>query len=75
MQILEDLDRLAQASCFGAKKELQHVAKDVSTGWWHQQCQLLIPGGLQVVFESPVPRLEKDRDWTGPRPEKTGPAV
>ena len=28
-----------------------------------------------LVFESPVPRLEKDRDWTGPRPEKTGPAV
>ena len=30
---------------------------------------------VNVVFESPVPRLEKDRDWTGPRPEKTGPAV
>ena len=27
------------------------------------------------MFESPVPRLEKDQDWTGPRPEKTGPAV
>jgi len=23
------------------------------------------------VFEGPVSRLEKDRDWTGPRPEKT----
>jgi hypothetical protein len=29
----------------------------------------------RVVFEGPVTRLEKDRDWTGPRPEKTGPAV
>ena len=30
---------------------------------------------IQLVFESPVPRLGKDWDWTGPRPEKTGPAV
>ena len=30
---------------------------------------------LFLVFESPVPRLEKDRDWTRPRPEKTRPAV
>ena len=30
---------------------------------------------VAVVFESPVPRLEKDQDWTGPRLEKTGPAV
>jgi len=29
----------------------------------------------KVVFESLVSRLEKDRDWTGPRPEKTRPAV
>ena len=27
------------------------------------------------MFESPVPRLEKDQDWTRPRLEKTGPAV
>ena len=24
-----------------------------------------------LVFEGPVLRLEKDRDWTGPGPEKT----
>jgi hypothetical protein len=27
---------------------------------------------LGVVLGSPVPRLEKDRDWTGPRLPKTG---
>jgi len=25
----------------------------------------------RIVFEGPVSRLEKDRDWTGPRLEKT----
>ena len=29
--------------------------------------------GLSLVFEGPVSRLEKDHNWTGPRPEKTGP--
>ena len=28
-----------------------------------------------LVFEGPVSRLEKDRNWTRPRPEKTRPAV
>ena len=30
---------------------------------------------FEVVFKGPVSRLEKDRNWTRPRPEKTGPAV
>ena len=30
---------------------------------------------LILVFEGPVSRLEKDHNWTRPRPEKTGPAV
>jgi len=25
----------------------------------------------KIVFEGPVSRLEKDQDWTGPRPIKT----
>ena len=29
----------------------------------------------ELVFKGPVSRLEKDHNWTGPRPEKTGPAV
>src|SRR5277367_2928759 len=29
----------------------------------------------RLVLEGPVSRLKKDRDWTIPRPEKTGPAV
>ena len=29
----------------------------------------------RLVFKSPVSRLEKDCNWTRPRPEKTGPAV
>jgi len=28
-----------------------------------------------LVLGSPVPRLKKDCNWTGPRPQKTGPAV
>ena len=32
-------------------------------------------GGSWIVFEGPVSRLEKDCNWTGPRPEKTEPAV
>ncbi len=31
------------------------------------------PRGL--VLEGPVSRLSKNQDWTGPRLEKTGPAV
>jgi len=27
---------------------------------------------MELVFEGPVSRLEKDRDRTGPRPIKTG---
>jgi len=27
---------------------------------------------IAIVFESPVPGLEKDRDWTGLRPVRTG---
>jgi hypothetical protein len=27
---------------------------------------------MTLVLGSPVPRLEKDRDWTGPRLPKTG---
>jgi len=30
------------------------------------------PEGRQLVFESPVTRLEKDQDWTGPQPIRTG---
>ena len=30
---------------------------------------------INVVFKGPVSRLEKDRNWTGPRLEKTRPAV
>ena len=51
--------------------------------WLTSPCLHHLPKTLQmehvswmgVLFESPVPRLEKDRDWTRPRPEKTGPAV
>ena len=32
-----------------------------------------IMNGMLLVFEGPVLRLEKDRDWTGPRPEKSRP--
>jgi hypothetical protein len=28
--------------------------------------------GLRLVLGSPVSGLQKDRDWTGPRPVKTG---
>ena len=28
-----------------------------------------------LVLGSPVPRLKKDHNWTGPRLQKTGPAV
>jgi hypothetical protein len=30
------------------------------------------PEWLQLVFGCPVSKPQKDRDWTGPRPEKTG---
>ena len=30
---------------------------------------------IYILFEGPVSRLEKDHNWTRPRPEKTGPAV
>ena len=42
---------------------------------WQREENFCNKAHLVVVFESPVPRLEKDRDWTGPRPEKTRPAV
>ena len=41
--------------------------------WWSEwACQLALLG---LVFGSPVSWLEKDRNQTGPRPQKTGPAV
>ena len=63
------------------------VAEDLVNFLWYLLHQLglglrLSSGGLAkswsgvpIAFESPVPRLEKDWDWTGPRLEKTGPAV
>jgi len=42
---------------------------------WHGDCAcppfFLFQLPMALVFEGPVSRLEKDRDWTGPRLEKT----
>jgi len=35
----------------------------------------IVSNTWSVVFESPVSGLEKDRNWTGPRPEKDWTAV
>ena len=45
--------------------------------WMPSFPPLMLPPSWNVclVFESPVPRLEKDWDWTRPRLEKTRPAV
>ena len=43
-------------------------------GLWEEVVVTNWPSSL-IVFEGPVSRLEKDCNWTGPRLEKTGPAV
>ena len=55
---------------FKSSQMLPNPAKDIKDS--QRKLDFSLCKTLTLVFESPVSRLEKGQDWTGPRPIKTG---